>query len=397
MNKSIKELLTLHFLNDGVRSTFLILLPFIAKDLHLSLTLSGFLGSSLALSSALLAFPSGFIVAKLGGFKLITILLIVYSIGSILIGLSPSITFLLLAFLLGSFGFGMFHSASFTIVAKNSSEKNIGRNMGDFTAIGDIGRSAIPPAAVFLTAIIGWRFTIQLIGLIGFICYFVFNFLKVKDVNIAQTIEESKTDFIKEIINLLKTKDLLLTSASAILDSIAGSPVYIFLPFLFLLKKATTSELGILMFAFFIGSFLGKVILGRAIDKLGDIKVFTVSEIFMAFCLIILALSSNFFLLLILSLLLGVFTKGTSPIVQTMFSRHSHKNHYNKLFGISETCIAFSAFLAQVLMGVAADRFGILFIFYFCAIFAALATIPVLLSSKSRVEQKELIKTYEVE
>ena len=62
--KSLKEINILHFLNDGVRSTFVTLLPFIAKDLHISLSSIGFLGSAQALFGSLLALPAGFLSSR---------------------------------------------------------------------------------------------------------------------------------------------------------------------------------------------------------------------------------------------------------------------------------------------------------------------------------------------
>lgn len=71
MRTQLKELLILHFLNDGVRTTIIVLLPLIAVDLSLSLTQVGFLGSSQPLIGALLALPTGYILGKLGGYKVI--------------------------------------------------------------------------------------------------------------------------------------------------------------------------------------------------------------------------------------------------------------------------------------------------------------------------------------
>lgn len=238
--------------------------------------------------------------------------------------------------------------------------------MGDFTAIGDIGRSALPPASVFAAAILGWRPTMAIIGAIGLIFYLFFTFYsKEKEIYNLEVKKESHSDFIKQIFQLLKIKGFILTAAAAILDSLASSPIYIFLPFLFLFKGISAQSMGILMGVFFIGSFAGKVALGRGIDKFGKSKVFIISELLMAATLVILAISSYFFLMLLLSFLLGVFTKGTSPIVQAMFSTHSHKDHYNKVYAISETCIGLAAVVTQIFMGVVADKFGITTVFGF--------------------------------
>src|SRR5258708_107323 len=157
MKPSVKELFILHFLNDGVRTTFVILLPFMAKDISLSLSQVGFLGSSQSLIAALIALPTGFIMGKFEGFRLIFMLLLIYSLGALGISFSFNLPLLFLTYYFAALGFGMFHTVGFALTAKNSDSSNLGRNMGDFTAIGDIGRVALPPLAVLLSSFIGWR------------------------------------------------------------------------------------------------------------------------------------------------------------------------------------------------------------------------------------------------
>ncbi len=141
---------------------------------------------------------------------------------------------------------------------------------------------------------------------------------------------------------------------------------------------------------FFAGSFLGKSALGRAVDKFGNLKVFIISEICMAATLIILTLVPNFLLILFLSLLLGLFTRGTTPVIQAMFSEVSHKMHYNKIFALSEMFIGIAAVITVILMGVIADRVGITAVFYSAAFLAALATIPAFMVSRNQHPTSEV-------
>ncbi|MDP3988591.1 MAG: MFS transporter [Candidatus Levybacteria bacterium] len=402
MNKNIKELLFLHFLNDGFRTTYLLILPFIAKDLFLNYTQSGFLGSTQSLVATFLAVPSGFIASKIGGYKLITSIIVIYSFGFLSIGLSPNLTFLIFAYLLGAVGFGMFHTASFVMIAKMSNKTNVGRNMGDFTSIGEIGRVAIPPLAILAVSIIGWRQTMISASVAGFLMFIIFRFLiprkDVYNFKNEKFKEENHKDFAKNLLKLFKIKKFVLTAIAAVLDSFASSPVYVFLPFLVLSKGLNSKELGIITAGLFMGSLFGKILLGRFSDRLGNKKVFIVSELSMAVVLILVTLFPYFLPLLFFSFILGAFTKGTSPVIQAMFSKLTHKDHYNKVYAVSEVSIALSSALTIILMGVIGDKYGIPAIFYTCAILAILAIIPVYLFSKSppalslslkEIEQKE--------
>ena len=114
MEKEFKGLMILHFLNDGVRSTFVILLPFIAKDLSLNLSNVGFLGSAQPLFASILALPAGFIASKLGGSHFLIFLLILYSLGALTAFFSFNLLLVIIAFSTAALGFGMFHTVSFS-------------------------------------------------------------------------------------------------------------------------------------------------------------------------------------------------------------------------------------------------------------------------------------------
>ncbi|MCL4366032.1 MFS transporter [Patescibacteria group bacterium] len=381
MNKSLKGLMILHFLNDGVRTTFPTLLPFIAKDLNINFFSIGFLGSTQSLVAAALALPAGLLASRLGGFHFLIILLILYSAGALTASLSPSLPFIIFAFFLAAFGFGMFHTVSFSLVAQLSKKEDVGKNMGEFTSIGDIGRVAIPPTAVFLVSLSGWRLSMITVALIGLSAFLLIRFLSPKkEVHhlINNLKPETPAQFIAHIARLLKTKSLSLTLLTAIIDSLASSPIYLFLTLLLLSKGLQITQYGIVSGAFFVGSLLGKYILGRQAHKIGDIKLFIISEITMAVTLVLLTFPTNFFLILILSSLLGIFTRGTTPIIQSMLSKTSHKVHYNKIYALSEMFIGIAAVISVILMGFIADQANIPTVFYTSAALAVLATIPAL-------------------
>jgi len=385
MKTKLKELLVLHFLNDGIRTTLIVFLPFITKDLYLSLTQAGFLGSAQPLIAALLAIPTGYVIGRFGGLRIIFILLIIYSLATLGIASSFNGTVVFFMYLIAAIGFGMFHTVGFTLVGKISDDGNMGRNMGNFFAIGEIGRLSIPPLAIFAVSFMGWRPVVAAFGILGILLFIISRFLpNSKDVSLHSKNQEKQNhkEFLVDIFNLFKNKRVTLVTLGAIIDSIASSPIYVYLPFLLLAKHISTAELSIAMGVFFMGSLIGKKFLGVGVDKFGDSKVFIISEICMALSLVIIVQNMPYFLLLFLSVSLGIFSKGTSPVVQTMFSTLSHKDHYHKIFAISETTIGLAAAIAIILLGGLADATGIYMLFYTTAFFAILATVPIYAFSK---------------
>src|SRR5690242_6926716 len=89
----------LHVLNDGYEASYLLLLPFIAKDMQLNLTQVGFLGTIVNAASIFLALPAGYIAAKIGGIKALLGALLMYSIGFLITGIAPNYFWLIITFI----------------------------------------------------------------------------------------------------------------------------------------------------------------------------------------------------------------------------------------------------------------------------------------------------------
>ncbi len=225
------------------------------------------------------------------------------------------------------------------------------------------------------------------IGIIGLLTYFIIRLVKQqkegKQLHSADTPQNYK-EFIKDIIMVFRQKQARYITASAIIDSLASSPIYVYLPFLLVSYGVNSVLLSIGMGAFFVGSLLGKYFLGRVIGILGNRKVFIISEFCMALSLFFIAHTAQYFLILLFAVFLGVFTKGTSPVVQTLFSELADKEHYHKVFAVSELVIGLAAVIIIIIMGSLADRAGIKTIFYLSALLAVCATLPISLFSKEK-------------
>ena len=105
----------------------------------------------------------------------------------------------------------------------------------------------------------------------------------------------------------------------------------------------------------------------------------------MAVLLIVLVLLSHFYLLLIVAFLLGLFTRGTTPVMSTLFSELTHERHFEKVFGISEVFLGIAAALAPAFMGIIADSFGINAVFFAAAFLAIMATTPIIFLQKKQL------------
>jgi predicted MFS family arabinose efflux permease len=363
----------LHFFNDGYQAALPLLLPFIAKDIGLSLSSIGFLGSMLNFSSVVLALPAGMIAARFGSKKVLHLAIGVYAAAYLVLSQSTSYIILLIAIALASFGFGIFHPVAFCAVARSSnSSSNLGKEMGTFTATGDIGRIALAASITFLVAAVGWGNTALIYG--GF-ALLLFLALFKADTAEAKTTQESKKQADRML--MLKNHRFLLASACSVLDSMASSSIFIFLPFLLIFREIDYALLGSFSGAFFVGNLLGKTILGWLVDRTGSARIFITAEILMAITLVALAQAVSFPVILALAIILGLLTKGTVPITATMVAQSVQETgDFEAAYSINSFMVGIANTIAPLGLGWIAEFYGIQAVFITCAGLAVLATVP---------------------
>ncbi|EKE13980.1 MAG: major facilitator superfamily MFS_1 [uncultured bacterium] len=382
MKNRLNQLFALHFFNDGFLASIILLLPFIKQSLHLSLTQIGILTSILSISGIILALPAGYFGHKIGAIKILSFAILLYSIGFITVGLSFSFFYLVMSFIIAAFGFGIFHPIAFSLVAKWSPLEKLGKAMGDFTAIGDIGRIAISSIVPFIIVAIGWNRTSIIYGIISLFSIFLIASLNKR----GGQIETKKNDLKISYYQIIKNSKFIFALLITFFDNLASSALFIFIPFLFLQRNVNPSILGIFTSAFLIGNLIGKTTLGRLADKYTSAKIFIIAEFFMAVFIVLLTLSYSQFFIIIVSVILGALTAGTIPVRSTMITESTqHHKEYEKVFGIGSFVANIATSLAPIILGSVADKFGIVNAFYISAMFAIFAIIPAFFYKKMRL------------
>jgi MFS family permease len=135
--------------------------------------------------------------------------------------------------------------------------------------------------------------------------------------------------------------------------------------------------LGAFTATFFVGTFFGKAVLGRFVDKLGSAKIFIAAELLMATFIYLLAGATALPLIIVCSIVLGIFTKGTVPVLQSMVSESTeHHGNFEKAFSIEGFVTGIGVTLAPIMLGFISDKFTIVTDFYVMAAAALLAALP---------------------
>lgn len=386
MKNKLTQIFTLHFFNDGFLASIVLLLPFIAKDLNLSLTQIGFLSSIFSLSGILLSLPVGYLGSRFGAIKILVFTIIFYGLGFLFTSLSHSYFFLIFAFIIMSVAFGSFHPVAFSIVANLSKKEKLGRTVGDFTAIGEFGRICLSGFVSFIAFSIGWQRTSFIYVIISgiLLAVFLFSHFKNEKINRDENLNPKKQRNIN-FSEIIKNKGFLLVLLINFFDNLASSALFIFLPFLLIFKGVNPSVLGAFTSAFFLGNLIGKMGLGRLTDKFKNIKVFIFAELLMILFIILLTYSNSIFLIITFSVILGSLTMGTAPVRTTMVTEtNEHHGSYEKAFAVGSFIASLSSALAPIILGYVADLYGIINSFNLAAIFALFAVFSTYIYSQEK-------------
>jgi len=378
MKKEAVEVNILHVLNDGFKASLVLFLPSIAKEFAISLAKVGFLGSAVNSLEILLALPGSHVAAKIGGKKILVGSVFFWALGFLFVGLAPHYLFIIPAFIIAGIGFGVFHPVAFAMISKLFDKGERGRQLGNFTVFGELGRMGLSSLVTVIIVYIGWRSTAMGIAFLLLAIGFYFSRFTSNNVKIEDKTEgEGQKMSYGEI---LRNKKFVLSTMSFCLDTLASGSIFIFLPFLLLQRHVPYIFLGVLTSTFFLGNLFGKILLGRLVDKFGNERVFIFSEICMAFFIFILSTATWLPLIIISSIILGVFTKGTIPVLITMISESvDHTKGVEKAFGLNAVFVGMASTTALFALGMVSDAFGITTAFSVSAGFALLAIIPALL------------------
>lgn len=374
-NLSFRSISVLHVLNDGFYAGLLLLLPFIAKDLHINLTQTGLLGTVINSLGIVCALPAGYLAARFGSMKVVIASALLYAIGYMGTAAAPSYPWLFPMFIIAGIGFGLFHPIAFALVTRVSAPAARGKNMGNFTAIGDIGKMGAPAILTFIVAYVGWRSSAIIYGLIallgGIICLFLlrhYSEIVHRDVHQQASIKTHE---------VLKHPRFFLAMCTSFFDSFASGSLFMFLPFLLLKRGIDPALLGTFSAVFFLGSLFGKTALGIFSDRFSNAYVVIISELLMAIAVVCLASSSSIFIIMICAVIAGIFTKGTVPVIQTMLAEASeHHGHFEKSFAVNGFTNAIALAVSPVFLGFLSDQWGIVVAFYAMATIALFAIIP---------------------
>lgn len=367
-----KLLYGLAFLIKGWGVSLLLILPLLNLQGKINVFELGILAAAFSIFQLIVSLISGSLAEKFGNKKVMNASIFFYGSSWFLLSLPTSFISLLTACLLGGIATGVFIPLANSQVAKLSDDKNRAKELGDFSAFSDIGIIILSTLTPFLFSKFG-LFSVSVSYGISALLSLVF----LKDVKITSLVNKPESFHKINLLHLLKIKGFILAVSSGIGDIFASASLYIFIPLLLVPKGIDISNVGLLNGIFFLGYLFGKVLLGRLADKYGKVKILVISEILMASLIFCLIFVNGLILACAVLFILGIFTRGTSPVIRAMVAEAvSDKEKFDKAFSLHSFSLNSSQVAARSIYGFSAGIFGIASVFYISAAVALLTLIP---------------------
>jgi MFS family permease len=138
-------------------------------DMGLSFTELGLLMTMMYVVSAAMQTPSGFLVDRIGGRKVLIGGLLLQCTGVLLIGLAPNYWLMALAAMLSGAGNAVFHPADYAILNARVSSPRLGHAFSIHGMGGSIGWAIAPFLVLGMAGPLGWRGALLGAALLGFL------------------------------------------------------------------------------------------------------------------------------------------------------------------------------------------------------------------------------------
>ncbi|MBI2315360.1 MFS transporter [Candidatus Daviesbacteria bacterium] len=329
MNK--KLLYALAFLIKGWEVSLLLILPILQTQGKINVYMLGILAAAFACFQIIASLSAGHLAEKFNSKTIIVGAMFLYSLSWLILFFPVNILVLFGVYCLAGAGSGVFIPLANSAVAK-SGDKVSAKELGDFSAFTDVGRVILSSLTAFLIGSIG----LSLASLCFMVLAIASIIIVVKMTIVRSVVEDQSTEvqYIKSH-HLLESNKFVLAVSAGVFDIFASSSVYIFIPLLLIPKGISLSSVGLLSALFFVGYIFGRMTLGRLADKYDAVKILVISEISMAILIICLIFINNFILIASVLFVLGIFTRGTSPVIRAIMA-HSvgEKEKFDKAFSI---------------------------------------------------------------
>ncbi len=349
-----------HALHDGLTDTLYLLLPIWQAQFALGYAAIGLLRALYAGSMAGLQVPAARMAQRIGGAQMLAAGTAVAGAAYLGLGASSNCAVLAVALVLGGIGSSTQHPIASGLVAAAYEGPRSRGALGTYNFAGDLGKMALPAIAACLIAVMSWRSTASVIGMMGLIgagaVMLSLRRAPTPDAECADPGAPASKRADGAVGSSRRGFALLL--AIGIIDSATRMGFLTFLPFLLRVKGAGLPEIGVALTLVFAGGAAGKLVCGFLGARLGVLSTILVTEgATAAGIAALLPLPLGAALALLPAI--GVALNGTSSVLYGTVPDLVAAERRESAFGVFYTGTVGAGALSPALYGLFSDAIGL--------------------------------------
>lgn len=346
-------------LAKGISVFYFIMLPIFYAEGVISTKALGYLG---ALAIAMVIFGAVIVARWLHSLSTKKLLMLsawtlIFSTIILFLGLEfKNILLLSVSYAVMGVASGTALSGINVLIAHNTVTGDRFKAMAQLTMLTDVVRIVFPLLAAIAVGIGESIMAIALI-LLAALAFLILTsreseFNKLKD-------DDADEVSVKKLEKVVHNKSFRFILSLEFLDSFSSSQLFVFLPLLFLAKGYTIQNTLVLQSAIFIGYLSGRWVISLLAKRYSGLKAVAIAEVGMVLVIVFMLFAKSIGLLYVLTFLLGIFARGTSPAIKALAfdALPSHQVKQGSAFHVIAGDSGSA--LAQLLFGLLVAWYGI--------------------------------------
>ena len=346
-----------HALHDGYTDLIYVMLPIWQAEFGLSYAAVGVLRAVFAGMMAGFQIPAGYLSERFGPVLILAGGTALAGLGYCLAGLSGGFATLVIALLIGGLGASAQHPIASALVARAFAGPRSLKALGGYNFAGDIGKMTIPALAALMIAVMPWRMSLLLLGLVGFAAALAIVFWTPRFAS-ERFAQAPKPENEPPLSARTPRHAFPILLAIGIIDSATRMGFLTFLPFILAAKGASLPVIGIALTLVFAGGAVGKLVCAFIGARIGVIGTVFLTEI-MTLILILAVLPLSIEATLLLLPVLGIALNGTSSVLYGSVPELVAPERRARAFGIFYTGTIGAGAIAPILYGLVSDAIGL--------------------------------------
>jgi len=344
-----------HAVHDGLTDVIYVLLPVWQAQFAMSYAQVGLLRGVYAGMMAGVQLLASRAAGRWGRERLLVGGTALAGLAYLLAGQATGLGVLFLALLLGGLGASTQHPlASSLITDTHEAGGGVKEALAQYNFAGDIGKTLVPGVVGLLLALVSWRASVTLVGLLGLAAALLLWWLLPSRASTSALRDKAP----RILSGQGSVGGLWALIVTGTLDSAVRMGFLTFLPFLLKAKGAGSAGIGLALTLLFIGGAFGKLFCGYLGARIGMMKTVWLTESSTA-CLIVLAVFLPYGALMVTLPLLGLVLNGTSSVLYGAVPDLAGAGKREQAFSLFYTGTIGGGALAPMLAGLLSDVAGV--------------------------------------